>query len=193
MVINEADPRIIYKLADILDKNGVVILKCDTIYGIIGILNKTDIRIAEIKQRNPEKPFVCLIPHAEWVSRYAAINIPEKLKKYWPGPLTLIFPAKPGVIHHDTIALRVPQDKFLIKLLKITGKPLISTSVNKESEAPLCRIDDIIEKSEDKVDLIVNNGNLSRSNLASTLLSLCKKPYKVLRQGELVIPDEDLV
>ena len=193
MIIREEDPQLFDILADVLTHNGVAVLKCDTIYGIIGLLDKTEKRIAEIKQRNTDKPFVCLIAGEEWVSEYAEIKIPENFKKYWPGPLTLIFTAKPGETNRNSIALRVPQDKFLIKLLKKIGKPLISSSVNIEGEEPLYRINDIIKNFEDKVDLIVDNGDLSPLNIASTLIDLRKKPYKVLRQGELIMPDNEIL
>lgn len=191
-MIKEEDPQLFNILADILMHNGIAVLKCDTIYGIIGLLDNSEKRIAEIKQRNMDKPFVCLIADKEWVSEYAEINIPEKFKKYWPGPLTLIFPAKSGKTNRKSIALRVPLDKFLIKLLKKIGKPLISSSVNIEGEKPLYKINDIIKNFEDKVDLIVDNGDLSPLNLASTLIDLHKKPYKILRQGELIIPDDEM-
>jgi L-threonylcarbamoyladenylate synthase len=191
MILSKADPEIITKTVQILSKNGIVIMKCDTIYGITGIYKQTDRKIAEIKKRNPEKPFICLISDTEIITHYSTIEIPPKLKKYWPGPLTMIFPVKGSGT--ESIALRIPEDDFLIRILDIIKKPLISTSVNIEGKPPLNRIDQIIRNFENKVDLVINSGNLTETSRASTLINLCEKPFKILRQGELYIPDEDLV
>lgn len=192
MIINNTDSHLLSKTIEILNNNGVIIMKCDTIYGITGIFGQAEKRIAGIKQRDISKPFICLIPDTEWIPRYSGLSMPEKLKKYWPGPITVILPLKEQGFKCKSIALRIPEDKLLTELLYKINKPLISTSVNTEGKAPLYKIDEIIQDFETKVDLIINSGNLPETNRPSTLLNLCEKPYKVLRQGELVIPAEDL-
>jgi tRNA threonylcarbamoyl adenosine modification protein (Sua5/YciO/YrdC/YwlC family) len=191
MVLSNSDPEIIVKTVRILNNGGIVIIKCDTIYGITGIYRQTESRIAEIKERAPQKPFIYLIADTEWIPRYSSINVPEKLGKYWPGPLTMIFPGK--LPDNKSIAMRLPRDAFLLEILQNIGKPLISTSVNKEGLSPLNSVNEIIKNFGKKADLIIDSGDIPEKNTVSTLIDLRTKPFRILRQGGLHIPDEELV
>ena len=164
---------------------GVIIMQCDTIYGLVGIYPTATERIREIKGREAAKSFLLLIGDPSWLPDFTTASLPPALQAYWPGPLTLIFPAHEG----GTVALRVPQDDFLRDLLARLKLPLISTSVNKAGEAPLSKIAAIKEQFQDQVDLIVDSGD-SPNPLPSTILDITVQPYKLLRQGVLKLPPE---
>jgi L-threonylcarbamoyladenylate synthase len=183
MVIHENDPACFQTLIQILGSRGVVILKSDTLYGLTGIAPDTGHRINRIKQRDPGKPLLQLIPDPDWVTRYADALIPPELSHFWPGPLTIIFPVK----GEGSTGLRVPEDLFLQNLLYRLNKPLFSTSVNKQGKEPLGKILDIIQEFENEVDLIVDSGNVT-GNVPSTILDITSTPYKIIRQGRVIIP-----
>jgi len=153
-------------------------MKCDTIYGILGIGSRTENRVRKIKGRTGEKPFLYLIPDASWLPRFTSLPLPQALEGYWPGPLTMIFPSKWG----GTTALRVPQDAFLRKLTRELGDPILSTSVNREGKPPLSRIKSIIRSFEKAVDLIVDSGDQANA-VPSTILDLTREPYRIVRKG----------
>ena len=178
MVIKKADPRSSDTVHRVLAEGGVVILLCDTIYGIVGISPQTDRRISAIKGRSTHKPFLSLIPDVSWLNRFTDLSLPEPLRELWPGRLTLIFPAKGG----GTIGLRVPQDAYLREVVSALGAPLNSTSVNREGELPLNRISEIVRRFEDQVDLVVDSGD-AEGAVPSTVLDLTKSPFEVIRQG----------
>ncbi len=106
MVINKNDRNAFNLILDTLRRGGIVIMHCDTMYGIVGAVPYTQERIAEIKGRGHGKQFLELIPDISWLHRFIDGEMPGSLKKYWPGPLTVIFPDRKG----GTIALRVPDE-----------------------------------------------------------------------------------
>jgi L-threonylcarbamoyladenylate synthase len=187
MVIKEDDPRLFSVVIHTLEEEDIIIIRCDTIYGIVGIAPETEKKIADIKGRNTHKPFLRLIPDHSWVKKYSDFNLPVSLKHLWPGPLTLIFPRRDS----DTIGLRVPDEPFLRHIMESLGKPLFSTSVNRQGATPLQDIDRIIEEFEDDTALIVDSGNMQKA-VPSTILDVTEKPYRIVRQGVLEIPPDVL-
>ena len=185
MIIRETDPDCLQTITDTLETGGVAILRCDTLYGIVGSMSHTENRIRGIKRRGAEKPFLHLIPDSSWILPYTHLPLPENLKKYWPGPLTLIFPLKSG----GTVAFRVPKDSLLQTLFRNLDKPLISTSVNFEGQPPLNGIEEIIESFESLVDLIVDSGD-REGKLPSTILDLTRTPYTIVRTGAVDLSGE---
>src|SRR5208337_3280331 len=104
-----------------------------------------------------------------------------RLLKYWPGPLTLVFPAHEG----GTVALRVPDFRFLKELLEAVGSPLYSTSVNRAGASPLHTVEEMRREFEGVVDLIYDSGDLPPGP-PSTLVDVTSRPCKVLRPGALL-------
>ena len=156
-------------------------------YGLVGIAPDSGERIRDIKGRGEDKPFLRLLPDPSWVARFSPLTAPENLLKYWPGPLTLVFPAHEG----GTVALRVPDSQFLRELLEAVGSPLYSTSVNRAGAAPLQSVEEMRREFEDLVDLIYDAGDLP-SGPPSTLVDVTSRPCKVLRPGALLLSAEDL-
>ncbi len=161
-------------------------MPCDTIYGIVGPAPASEARIRELKGRG-EKSFLQLIAGARLAGALRrARPCRKRWPRYWPGPLTLIFPAGEG-----SVALRVPADPRLRRLLERLDRPLYSTSVNRSGQPALWRIADILEQFEAAVDLVVDAGDLP-GRLPSTIVDVSQRPFRVLRQGALSIPPEAL-
>jgi L-threonylcarbamoyladenylate synthase len=185
MKIGAAEPGLNVRLAELLAGGGVAIMPCDTIYGIVGSAPASEARLRELKGR-VEKSFLQLIAGPDWLARFGELHLPKTLAAYWPGPLTLIFPAGQG-----SVALRVPADPQLRALLEQLDRPLYSTSVNRSGQPALWRIADIVEQFEAAVDLVVDAGDLP-GRLPSTIVDVSQRPFRVLRQGALSIPPEAL-
>ena len=184
MVKKKSDPEVKSKILAVLRRGGIVIMPCDTIYGIVGRCSDTEEKIRKCKGREL-KPFIRLIPNAEAAALYTDQLPPRQILSLWPGPLTLVTAHSGG----GTIALRVPDDPLLNDILKDLKEHLFSTSVNITGKEALWKIRDIIETFNDKVDMIIDGGDL-KGNKPSTVLDVTKKPYKILRQGIYRIPPE---
>jgi L-threonylcarbamoyladenylate synthase len=178
------DPKLIDTVGEVLDSGEVVIMPCDTIYGFIGVAPTTEEKIRELKGRK-EKSLLRLIPDTGWLPRYTNSGLPAELKAYWPGALTIIFPAK----NEGTVALRIPDDPLLGQLMNKLGRALFSTSVNASGKPPLWRISDILSAFESRVALVVTAGDRPEG-IPSTILDITERPYRLLRRGAVEIPED---
>jgi L-threonylcarbamoyladenylate synthase len=178
------EPKLFDVLVEVLQGGGVVVMPCDTIYGLVGIAPQTEAKIRDLKGRG-EKSFLRLIPDLKWLARYTARDLPPELGSYWPGALTVIFPAKePG-----TVALRIPDDPLLLRVMGRLDRALFSTSVNPSGKPALWRIRDICSAFESRVDLVVDAGDRPEF-VPSTIVDVTSKPFRLLRRGAVELPGE---
>ncbi len=188
MIIKKTDRNSAKTITECLSKNGVVIMPCDTIYGFVcTAYSPAEERIRSLKGRDGNKQFIHLIASSDYLENISADIIDDRILSLWPGPLTLIVKSLRG----GTIALRVPQDDFLCRIISDLGIPLISTSVNRSGMPAMNRIDEIISSFKDEADIIVDGGSPG-NNTPSTILDLTSRPYKIIRQGQCVVPAEYL-
>lgn len=165
----------------VLRRGGLVILPGDTIYGLIGTAPAAEARIRRIKSRAKDRPLLVLIPDRSWLWRCGVTGeLPERLLRYWPGALTIVFRRARG----GTVGVRVPDDRFLCHLARCVDAPLFSTSVNRSGLPPLSRVSQIVAAFGASVDLIVDGGELG-SPVASTVVDATTRPCRLLRQGSL--------
>lgn len=129
-----------YEIFKILFKGGIIIMPCDTIYGLVGIAPESEERLNKIKGRAPEKNYLQLILK-EWLPQFSSAVIDPDLLSICPGKLTFVVKNDTG----KTTAIRFPRDPLLVYLLKALNRPLYSTSVNRSGENNLYKSDDIKE------------------------------------------------
>ena len=143
------------KAVSVLKKGGVIICPTDTVYGFLAdATNKKAVeKIYKIKKRPKGKPLPVFVSGITMARQLAVVDAraAKQFKKHWPGAYTFVLKRKisnstnstavefvelHGVDKH-TIALRVPKNAFLLKLLKKMGRPLVQTSVNLAGQEPL--------------------------------------------------------
>lgn len=117
----------------------------ETVFGL-GVLAhhiNTVEKLKTLKQRQNQKGWVILIEKTEDAYPLVDPNFHHLIPQYqhhWPGPFTLVFPAKPGMLDHthqnQSIALRVSPHAQINALLKRLQAPLISTSANPRGLPP---------------------------------------------------------
>ncbi len=142
----------------------IFIYPTDTIYGIgCNALDKEAVeKIREIKKRD-NKPFSIIAPSFKWIEENFMIDC--ELKKYLPGPYTIILKKKnknflSWVSDTDSLGIRIPDNEFCRKIQK-TGVPFITTSVNLAGEPFATKISDISKDIKNKVDFIIDEGELN--------------------------------
>lgn len=130
---------LIGEAARALRRGRVIIFPTDTIYGVVGDASRERVlrKIFAIKKRLQGKPFPILVLTVGEARRYAKISsgVARLLKRYWPGPTTLILPYRRGlapsaVSPEGAAALRVPNNSLARELLARARRPLAATSVN---------------------------------------------------------------
>ncbi|MHB8834955.1 MAG: L-threonylcarbamoyladenylate synthase [Candidatus Methylomirabilia bacterium] len=179
---------------------GVILFPTDTLYGL-GVDPGSAAGLAalfRLKGRDPGKPLPVLLAGAELVDRFAAaIPAPWRvlMERFWPGPLTLLFPALPGLppgicSASGMVALRVPGSALCRSVLRAAGGSLTGTSANTAGVAGTGDPAVALRGLGSLVDLFVNAGTLPPSP-ASTLLDMdATGMMLILRAG--VISEADL-
>lgn len=177
MVLSKFNPETIKIVADLLKEGGIGVLPCDTIYGLSSIVGIGEKPLMHVKNRPDSKRFL-LICTLEQVKELIAEPLDPIIEAAWPNALTVILKDKNG----GTTAVRVPNDKFLQKLLEEVGQPLYSTSVNTSGEPTLLNFTEIQQRFEPYIDFLVKNSE-KQGTVPSTLIDATSKPYKIIRQG----------
>ena len=178
------------EVAKVINNGGVVISPTDTVYGMLADAFNVDAinRIYSIKEREREKPLLILLKDSKFIDRLCEGNIPNIVKAKIPGELTFIMPLKKNIKSDflylkSTVALRIPKDDYMEKLLKLTP-PLVAPSANPTGYGVIYDGNKLVELYKDKVDLIVNCGTIEKK-LPSTLYDCINN--KVLRQGSVYL------
>ena len=183
-------------LKESLDQNRISITSTDTIYGFLANTSPQGARaLQELKELVVPRPYLILIKQ-ENLDHFVdtaqlTSNMLNVIKNCWPGPLTIVFTAKPSVPAHlkspsETIALRCP-DHVGLQALLTHFNGLFSTSANKAMEpAPDCAVD-INPKLITQTDYFVRDTKKEIvSNLASTIIDfsdITNKKLTILRPG----------
>lgn len=179
MSIEILNPNQTQEIINRLNQNQVAVLPTDTIYGIhCKALNQPLVnRIYEIKQRPENMPLITAVSDKKDLELFD-VEVgdfeKEQIQKFWPGPNTLIFKTKSG----ETKSFRLPDNEFLISILKETG-PLISTSSNISGKPSARNIQEAINYFEEKIDFYVDSGELN--NPPSNVYDLTKGELIKLR------------
>ena len=183
---------------DVISRGGVIAYPTDTFYGL-GADPKDPVavqRIYEIKGRKADQPVLLLIHKAEDVKKWAAEINPESeilMKKFWPGPLTLVFKAGADVLRvltagTGTIGLRVPGSELTRSLLDFLGIALTGTSANVSGRPNPQTADEVAASVGDKVDLILDGGRTAGGK-ASTVVDVSAGRPRLLREGAFPLQD----
>jgi L-threonylcarbamoyladenylate synthase len=189
---NENPESALILAAELFHSRKIFIYPTDTIYGIGGNPFDENVvtRIADIKGRNEKKQFIWLLSDFGSLMNFTDISHEthlEFLQKVWPAPVTVILKLNErtkNIIKQETIAVRIPQNDFCLKLLKEISRPLISTSVNRSGESPLNRIDQIVNNFLQEVDAIFFNAE-TKEHKSSTIIDLTSKEPKLIREGSI--------
>lgn len=171
--------KLFIKAAQIIRNGGLVGFPTETVYGIAADpTNKRAVaRLNKIKKRPKGKPYTIHIAYKKDVYKFVSKLSPlekEIIKKYWPGPLTIILKDKKG----KKIGLRMPDNKVALSLIRAVGKPIIAPSANVSGKPSPVRAEEVCTG----LDLVINGGP-TRYKKDSTILDLTIKPPKIIRKG----------
>jgi len=158
---------------------GVILFPTDTLYGL-GVDPGSAAGLAavcRIKGRDQDKPLPVLLADVSLIERYAvAIPPPWRalMERFWPGPLTLLFPALPGLPRGvcstgGKVALRVPGSALCRSVLRAAGGSLTGTSANAAGAAGTGDFAAALRGLAGGIDLLVDGGTLPPSPASSLL------------------------
>ena len=185
----------IEKTFQIIENGGVGRFRKDTVYGLgCNPCNSSALKkIYEIKSREKIKSLPVVAYSLDIVKEITCIDsFTEKIiKKYWPGPLTLILKLtdkklKKSLKLDKKIAVRIPDSKCTLKLLEKCGL-LVGTSANISGNSPYTNPNERI-KNIKNYDIFLNGGTIT-SKGESTIIEIENEKIKMIREGALKIKD----
>jgi len=184
------DPKSIDKLSDSLSSGNVVLISSDTVLGLSASLTMDGFQALNRIKGREKKPYLIIVADKQQLHEYCSFPlgpvIEQLITDCWPGPLTLILPAKekiaPFLTHTGTsIAIRIPDHAPLLKLLHQVGG-LFSTSANTAGKAIPETIDQVDRTILAQIDLSVIDATPG-SILPSTILDCTGDQIKLVRPG----------
>lgn len=186
--------------AEVIRRGGIVAFPTETYYGLaVDPLNgKALQKLFEIKDRPALKPVLLLIADQSQLHRVAASvpDLAEKLMaRFWPGPLTLVLPARPEFSvfvtgNTGTVGVRLSPHPVAASLLRACGIPLTATSANRSSENPAVTAEEVKAIFGSQIDFVIDGGK-TPGKLGSTLVGFKKGSVQCIREG--CIPFQDIL
>lgn len=184
----------LYNAVDALKNGSIMAYPTETFYGLGTKFDIEDSlkRLYDIKQRPKEKPMPLIIGNKDLLSVVAeSINriALSFIERFWPGPLTLILPAKENLSEYITagtgkVAVRIPGESFALSLAKTANFPIIATSANLSGMPPAQNAEAVIRFFGDKIDLIFDGGSTT-GGLPSTIVEVTGDEITILREGAI--------
>ena len=186
--------------AELLKSGELVALPTETVYGLAANARnaKAVDKIFKLKQRSKTNP---LIIHLKNYSEIKSVtdelsgwqhNVLEKLKPFWPGPLTVILPKSDNIPTETTaggesVALRIPSNPIFQSILELVDFPLAAPSANISKRVSPTKAEHV--KDEFGSKLTVLDGGSCQVGIESTVVSLLNDKASILRPGLITKAD----
>lgn len=189
----QADDASIEAAAGILLAGGLVAFPTETVYGL-GADATDGIAVAGIYAAKGRPAFNPLIAHIPGLAEAEAHAIVDPVSRrlasaFWPGPLTLVLPRRPGSPVSDlataglgTIALRVPDHPVARRLLACVGRPVVAPSANRSGHVSPTTADHVLADLDGRIDIVLDGGPTS-VGVESTIAMVDGDVVRLLRPG----------
>ena len=192
LVLSANEPNTAQIASDILKNGGLVAIPTETVYGLAanGLDEKAVAEIFAVKGRPQDNPLILHLWGAEQIDQFCH-HIPQAAydlaARFWPGPLTMVLPAKDCVPKRttgglSTVAVRCPDHALTRKIIRLAGVPLAAPSANLSGKPSTTTAQHVLHDHDGKIPLIVDGGSC-RVGVESTIVDLTEKRPRLLRPG----------
>jgi len=191
--------REIERIAALLREGGVVAYPTETFYGL-GALARDGAaleRLARAKGRPEGKPLPLVAADTAMVEEVAILDgVARHLAaRFWPGPLTLVLPARAGLpapitAGTGTVGIRVPGSEVARELCRAAGGPIVSTSANPAGEPPPEEVARLDAGLAARLDGVLDAGP-APGGRPSTVVSIVGGRLSLLRDGAIPFAEVD--
>ena len=164
----------------------------DTVYGLAADPFRAGAadRIFAAKRRPRDVSLPMLVSGVDQalsVSTAVPARARELMDRYWPGPLTIVIPARPGLgadLGDDdvTVGVRAPDHPVPLALCAAVG-PLATTSANRHGEPPMTMAAEVDAAFGDALGVVLDGGVCAGS--PSTVVDCTGEELKLLREGRI--------
>lgn len=193
-MLSSTSPDSLLQAATVIRAGGIVAIPTETYYGLaVNPFNEEALqRLFKIKQRPSKKPVLVLVDNKnrlyDLISEFP-ISYQKLCKIFWPGPLTLIFPALPHLNplltgYTSTIGVRISSCQTATELCRVVDLPITATSANISGKTPASTAAEVMESLGSEIDMVIDGGR-SKAKGASTIIAELNGKLHIKRQGIL--------
>jgi L-threonylcarbamoyladenylate synthase len=182
-----------------LKRGEVIVFPTETLYGLgVDALNPAAVdKVFQLKGRDPGNPIPVLVASRDMLDSLIVSVSPlaaRLMKKFWPGPLTLVLPARKEVLppllnRSGAIGVRISSQPIATELVRTLGRPLTATSANPTGHPPARTIEQARHYFDGSIEKFIDGGELT-AKIGSTVAAVIGDTIRIIRQGE--IPSDEL-
>ncbi len=178
--------------AHIIRQGGLVALPTETVYGLgaNGLDEAAVAKIFQAKGRPQDNPLILHIANARDMEKYCH-SIPKAAwllaEKFWPGPLTMVLPARDCVPLQTraglpTVAVRCPETEITRRIIALADVPVAAPSANISGKPSTTTAQHVLHDHDGRIEAIVDGGPC-RVGVESTIVDLTEDSPRLLRPG----------
>ncbi len=194
-----ADEAGIAEAVQLLAEGGIVALPTETVYGLAADAanGQAVAAVYAAKGRPGFNPLIVHVADQAMAERCARFDpLADRLASaFWPGPLTLVLPLKPGAPVSSlvtaglpTIALRMPASPAMQAVIRGLGRGVAAPSANASGRLSPTRASHVLESLDGRVPLVLDGGPCGHG-LESSIVAITGGGPRLLRQGAIAAED----
>lgn len=184
----------LHRATDALRRGQVIVFPTETFYGLGADASDPVAveRVISLKGRAPESPIPIIIAD-ERMLRDVVAEIPPMaqrlMARFWPGPLTLVLPAKKGLPapllnREGGVGVRISSHPVAAHLARALGHPITATSANPSGKEPARTIEEARTYFSGKIQTFLDGGRL-QGGKGSTVVKVSGDKMTIIREGEV--------
>ena len=192
LCLSAADPSTPAMAAAIIRRGGLVAIPTETVYGLgaDGLNEEAVASIFAAKGRPQDNPLILHVAEPGEIEKFCH-SIPKAAytlaEKFWPGPLTMVLPARDIVPKRttgglSTVAVRCPDNDVTRAIIRLSGVPIAAPSANLSGKPSTTTAAHVLHDHDGKIDAIVDGGPC-RVGVESTIVDLTDEHPRLLRPG----------
>ena len=192
LLLSASDPAAAGVAAELIRQGQLVAIPTETVYGLgaNGLDEDAVARIFLAKGRPQDNPLILHIWGPEQLELFCK-NIPQSAydlaEAFWPGPLTMVLPArdivpKATTAGLSTVAIRCPDNAVTREIIRLSGVPIAAPSANISGKPSTTTAQHVLHDHDGKIAAIVDGGPC-RVGVESTIVDLTEDRPRLLRPG----------
>ena len=190
------DEKILERAVNLIKRGEVVVCPTDTGYAFSAnaLDTRAITRVFHLKGRSYSNPIHIAVSSITEAEKYAYVNEAARYlaAHYLPGALTLVLKKKETipsmlVAGLDTVGIRIPDNRIILRLVEMTGYPLTTTSANISGKPGTYSVEEVkaqLGENIQQVAMVLDQGMLKMREL-STIVDLTTSPPQLIRQGRI--------
>lgn len=193
---NSPEAHLIAEAARILSGGGLVAFPTETVYGLAAdAANPKAIeRLNHVKGRPPGKPYSIHLYETTQLGEFmdAVPPLAQRLmERFWPGPLTIVMPARPlghgaggPARGQTTVGFRLPDHPVAQAFLRQSGRAVVAPSANRSGFQPPTDGKEVVAALDGQFDCLLDAGPTPLGR-ESTVVSVVSGRIEILREGAI--------